>query len=507
MIERHESQHRDQLPPLATGRATIVVLACLLALVLWSRLGSITQSFWQDEAYSAVHYIDRGPAAIFHGAYIPNNHVLFSWLSWNATGILGRAEYVYRLASVLPGIAAIVMLWIHALRRFDRRVALLFAFLLATSPVHLDLVPQARGYGLAFLAGALLLVGAIEVTERRTSRLGWLAVASGGWIGIATLPVFVLPFLGQVAALGARRDRRVRSAIVCVAVLGAGALFYDGLIPQIYAARGQRFGAPLGLQSLIGAPFGDLLLRAWPARWAVKAVTLLGAGSVALGARRLHRTGRLDLLAQIAAPIVATYAALWVLGLFVVPRFVSFLVANMLLLVALGGAEAGEILAGAVGMRTVRVVAIGAATVVLALFVRLAREAHAYPYEAYREVAALVRTLAAQRTVSNDPVSAGFDFYLPGAVEYPQPAQLADAICNGSGRVVFIDSPAPAPGDGPRCAARATRIPVAQRAGGREGAAGAMAVWVVAPASPESSRSLPERDHADPDVQGPDPAR
>lgn len=475
------------LPQPRVCRPTQVLLTAtcflaLLALLLWSRTGGLDLGLWNDEAYSVVKYIDPGPEEIFGSQYVPNNHVLFSLLAWHAAETLGRTERVYRLWSVVPGMFAVVIACVFAWRRLGAATATAFAFLCVVSPVHLDLAPQARGYGLAFLAGAAILAGGVAATERPRRAAGWLLLASGGWLGIATLPVFVLPFVGQILAVTLRRGRRLGAILVLLVVTAGSLWFYRDLLPQILAAREQRFGAPLVLGKALIAPFFDLLVpvsSTAPRRMST-AAAIMGAVFVAFGAWRLVRRNELGLLANVALPVVTTYLALWALHLYVVPRFTSYLLFNLLLLLALGIVQAGQRIAAQVGAAATAFLASMVVGFVLVPFYLLVRESHAIPIEAYKDVAVLIRTLGIERGVTNSLYSVGFDHYLPRFLEYPPPGRLPASICGASERVAFVDYPLRGNGADTGCLARqdVTRYAVPQRAGGREGW---MTVWIIEP--------------------------
>ena len=77
--------------------------------LVWSRFANLGTSFWSDEAYSAYYYSNRGPHGIWFGTYVPNNHVLYNLLSWVTQAGIGRFEASYRIWSVVPGAAAVVL--------------------------------------------------------------------------------------------------------------------------------------------------------------------------------------------------------------------------------------------------------------------------------------------------------------------------------------------------------------------------------------------------------------
>ena len=183
-----------------------LVLWVILLSAVALRLPALTTSLWTDEAYSAVYYIPRGPAAIFDPAqYLPNNHVGFNLAGWILTRWLPSSEAVLRLLSLVPALAAVWLLWWWARGRFGGRVAMLASILLVAAPIHLELSVQARGYGVGFLSAVGMLVGA-DLASERGGRWYWLFGGSA-LLGIWTLPQLALLFAGHGAGAG-----RVRPA-------------------------------------------------------------------------------------------------------------------------------------------------------------------------------------------------------------------------------------------------------------------------------------------------------
>ena len=230
----------------AARYGALVVLGVLFAALVWSRFSLLGQSFFRDEAFTAVHYVDRGPHAILFGRSVPNNHVLFSLLAWITTKHGGQSEAVYRIWSVVPATAAAGVIAWWAWRRVSPFTAVMTVLLTLVAPIHFLLAPQARGYGLAFLAGAGMLVGAIQAGEDGRSR-DIAVFAAFGLVGILTLPVFALAFLAQAAVLVALPALRRRTLVAVVAV---GSLVFVGVCA---AARRHHGGAQINSSVCVSA--------------------------------------------------------------------------------------------------------------------------------------------------------------------------------------------------------------------------------------------------------------
>ena len=463
-------------------RVALAVIGAAGVMLLWSRLAVLSTSFWNDEAYTALNYVDRGPRGIFLGPYNPNNHVLFSVLSWGTTGIVGRFEAAYRLPSVIPALAAVAIVGWWAWRRLGPWVAVAVVVLTTMSPGHMGLSPQARGYGLAFLAGAGMLVGAVRASDH--GRGTDIAVFAGfALVGIWTLPTFALAFVAQAAVLlFFRRDLRRLILVACGAVAAASLLFYAPLLGKI-ATRSRQAGPRLPWYGWVSAPFSHLarpsLTALLPNGLAVRPLVLaIFVALAALACRRLLRCNDQVLLVNLVAPVVAAYLALVVARMAVFPRFGSFLLFHVLVLLALGAVELWHLARHHGTLRAL--VAVAAAASILVGFRHVGQYTHAGPLEDFQQVGKVVRGTGINRIVTNSRRPAGLWFYLGRRrVEAVQsPTALTALLCSTAAPLVFVDHLHPVYG-GPRpdrtCLKRrgATRVHVNQRT------RGSIDVWVI----------------------------
>jgi len=430
------------------------VLAGLLALLVWSRLSGLDQSLWHDEVWTVVYYVRGGPRAIF-GRYIPNDHMLFSLLAWATASALGPSEVVYRLWAVVPGCVAIVVLVAWLVRRDGGAAAIAAAILGLTSPIHLQYGRDARGYGLAFLAEAVLVVAATELAARgargagapRSARGPAIALALAGVAGMCTLPVLVLPFVAAVAALAILGDARARrSAIATAAFAGVVALaFYAPVARQVVVASSQKAGPKVpwsGFATLPPAHLFQWHADAYLGATSALAVRVATYVAFALGfVRALRLAGAAGALA-IALPIPFTYAALAAAGMHLEPRFVSWLAMNGIALAALGVAEAIERAARrpALGKAAVAAASIAGALAVWR-FVAIARDHVALPRENWKAVAEIVQQSGIATVVSDSGRRQALDYYLGRPVLIPSAEGLDRLLCRDSSPLVFVHHP------------------------------------------------------------------
>jgi hypothetical protein len=338
----------------------VAVVGVLAAYALRSLGTGLDQSLWKDETHSVVTFIDPGPHAILGDDYEINNHILFNLAAWATSSVFGRTETIYRLWSVLPGLAAIVVLWLATRRSEGFVTANVAAFVLIVSPLHTVLSKQARGYGLAYLAMALVVAAAIDMTrsggaDRRHAGRSLVLLATGGLIGVASFVLFALPFAFVVLALFTGRNvRRVAQGTAVVGLVGIAALaLYSRGISQLLESgsdfRHHRELPPASWRLLVTWP-RELLEGPFVATtqhiprapdgwteaigvWAV-AVPLL-----ALGVLAFARRGDLRLAAALLAPIFGVVVVFAGAGLALPRRYWASLLVPLALVLGVGVAK------------------------------------------------------------------------------------------------------------------------------------------------------------------------
>lgn len=467
-------------------RALVVASYAILGSVLvWSRLTNLDRGYCCDEVPTVVDFIRAGPGTILAGAYAPNNHELYSLVGWATSAALGESEIALRLWAAVPFIAGVIVVttWLHI--RTGPASGILFLSLATLSPLLLDITRQARGYGLAFLAMSVMIVAALETCRSpRTSMT--LAFFVSGVVGTWTLPHFGIAFTCTGAVLLTQAHHRVRWAGGLGLSLVAAAAWYTPHVDDIMGYSSQPYGAPIGNAWAITAPLDQTLI---PALIYIDEVLLRpGLGSavvvialaVLIGSSPLIRSWDSALI--LGAGVVATVAAFWATGTFVVPRFLSFLLVPLFMLLASGMAAilASSVASRRVGARTVlAVMTLGAVALIQTpLMVKIAR----LPRVAATEAAAAISAGVPVSTpvLVYMPYPRDFAFHLGRSVERARTPQQLRRVCTALREVVFVRHQWPLPPETARCTRRVgTRhVRIEQYARGGE-----IDVWFIPPAA------------------------
>lgn len=392
-------------------------LAVVAAVIVFAtRAPGLTRSLWLDEAYTAWAYVLRGPDTIRDpNAYLPNNHVLFSWLTWRTSTVLGLGEPALRTWALLPAVGATGWLTGWLARREGMRgawVAVAVVAVTVTSPLHAAWSTEVRGYDLVLLASTVLLTSSVDAVRRRRWRDD-IALVLAGAVGVATLPSFAL-LAGTSGLLVLAARRAARWARLAGLAAGAGALvlwWYGPLLPAIAARRttvGARWGEPATpWTGLVDAPW----LLVGPSLGGGAVAGLAATLLVAIGALALVRARRRAEAALLSGAVVGTGVAFAAAGIHVLPRYLALLLPHLLLLAAVG-AVAAVVVVGRHLHPHVRVpLATSVVVVLLASQVGVVDEELRTPRQDFAGLQAFLRDRGVTSVVATDD-HAGLRFYL-----------------------------------------------------------------------------------------------
>jgi mannosyltransferase len=234
---------------IADARRAWIAVCALTALAAVLRLATLgLQSYELDEA--ATLFVIRGSFThMLHGiARYEATPPLYYVLAWGWARAFGTGEAGLRLLSAIAGAATVPVVYALGRTLASRRIGLVAAAIVATSPYLVFYSQEARSYALFALlstAGVLCCVRALQSPGVRTFAL-WAGVSIAA---IATHYFALFPWLGQAVVLAVFRAPR-RLLARSMAAVGVAA------VPLLVLARYQ---AADGRASWIGE--GSLLQR------------------------------------------------------------------------------------------------------------------------------------------------------------------------------------------------------------------------------------------------------
>ncbi len=443
-----------------------------------TRLVGLDGSLWHDEVIAVVGFIRSGPGEILAGSDL--SHELFGVLAWATSSVIGESEVALRLWSVLPFLlgVAVVTTWLHA--RLGAIAGILFLVLATASPLLLDISRQARGYGLAFLAMGVLLVAALEAS-RSSRRWPIAAFCVAGIVGTFTLPQFGIAFVATGVVLIADRRLRPRAALgIGISLVAIGA-WYAPHLGEVRGASRIEDGVQISTLELVVAPFHHVLIPAllWIDGKVVVAsvvwLPLVLLAAVVMASSPLLRDRRLAAL--LCSGVVATLVVLWLAQAYVIPRYLSFLLVPLFMLLASGmAAILGRLVTRPQIGRTLACAAL--LGLVAFTFLSVVPDVLRYPREAPKDAARFVEG----ETLTTTPVLVyvrnpeGLDYYLDRPIRELDSTTVDARVCESDEPIAFVMQPFGIPDVDISCLDRAgtRRFRARQYARGGE-----MNVWLV----------------------------
>jgi NADH:ubiquinone oxidoreductase subunit 6 (subunit J) len=229
-------------------------LVCGVAL----RLHQIRAQIPCDDEWHAIEtVVHRPPGWIFTHFGWADYSIPLTLYDAYAARLVGLDELVLRLPVLAAGILALVLLPLLLRPFVGAKTSVVFAWLLAISPLHVYFSRYARPYSIAFLAAAVGVLAFLRWMEDRRARWGclWAACAAiGPWFHLLMLPFLAAP--GAWALWRAWRGRPLPPgffALSAAAVLGLASLIGPPLVID-QAALADRAGKHgIELRSLLPA--------------------------------------------------------------------------------------------------------------------------------------------------------------------------------------------------------------------------------------------------------------
>lgn len=292
----------------------VAALALTAFLFLTTVYRAATQSITIDEAYTYSQFVAR-PLGAAMSEYDANNHVLYTLLARLSTGMLGASELPLRLPALAGALLFFASLFRLLLRQLTVESRLLLPFgvaLVGANTYVLDLLPLARGYGLA--------LGLFTLALALLAKPGAPPVAAGIALGLAVAAnlTFLFPAVALAAAIIWLERSAAAWRFAAAAVLSAAPLL---ALPLSHAGRDHFYFGTDSLANSLASLAGASLTHNWNERGgpvpagSVIAVAVLAATIVAgLVWRRTQRTLFL-LAATIAGSATLLIAAHYSTGL------------------------------------------------------------------------------------------------------------------------------------------------------------------------------------------------
>ncbi len=168
-------------------RSYIICLVVLVGLLL--RLPLLNGSFWLDEAAQALE--STRPLSqqfeIKSDFQPPLFHLTVHFIS-----LVSHADWWLRLASLVPGLISIYLLYQIGCQLFSRRVGLLASLFLATSQFHIFYSQELRPYSFASMFALLSVYFFIKLLHHSLNPVYYVLFTTLGMYSVYTFPFLIL---------------------------------------------------------------------------------------------------------------------------------------------------------------------------------------------------------------------------------------------------------------------------------------------------------------------------
>jgi len=244
----------------------IVYATLLLALAAIPRVFLLgNHSLWLDESYSLGVSASEVSQILANtdSAHPPLYYLLLHfWLA------LGRSEVLLRLPSAILGALSVPLAYVLVRVWFPERTALLVAFLLALSPLHVWYSQEARMYSLVTLLGLGSML-CLSLVLERGGPIWWVAYLFSSLAGLYTHYGMLALLLGENVWVVSRwATRRGKPGFVGIWFASQAALAL-GFLPWI----------PVFISNISGqAGFDSFILATLGSLWDADDGVLLGGG-------------------------------------------------------------------------------------------------------------------------------------------------------------------------------------------------------------------------------------
>jgi hypothetical protein len=296
-------------------------------------------------------------------------------------------------------------------------------------------------------AGVVMLIGAVRASDGGATR-DVVLFSVGALVGIWTLPVFALAAVAQAGVL--LFDRRVRRAtlIACGVIAAASLAFYAPMLGDILHNAHQQFGAQLAVVGVITGVYHQLaaptISNALPSdpHGLVNEATTFAAIAVLTIVAVIRLVRDRSLLAHLVVPIFGTYLVLVAGRFYVQPRFASYLLFHVLVLLAIGAQQIWDAVASVAPVKIVAAIVIVAVAITgTSRVATVTKEQAQLPWENSKFVAEFARATGLSYVFTDSTHPAALYFYLgEKRVVHLLPAAVRkQSYCAVKSRFIFVD--------------------------------------------------------------------
>ncbi len=155
------------------------------------RLPNLNESLWYDEIFSTHIHLPNLKALAYFGVF-DVHPPFYSALMFFWTVLFGDSEISVRTLPMIFGISSIVLIYVLARHVADEETALLAAFLLSFSPVHIWYSQEARSYSALIFFLLLVVIARFKLDDVAAPRVWFFIYSAAAFAGVFSHYFFIL---------------------------------------------------------------------------------------------------------------------------------------------------------------------------------------------------------------------------------------------------------------------------------------------------------------------------
>ncbi len=319
-----------------------LIFVCLVIIGIYLRLDQFYLQVLLDDEWHAVHQLlQKTPKELFLSIGYADYSIPLALLYFVEAKYFGLSELLMRWPMMLAGIASLFVLPLYMRKRFGDRLVLVFAGLLAISPLLIIYSRTARPYSLTLLFSLLAIAAfyrfvAADKNQWQVAAVYICAGVLSVWLHLISLPLVLAPFLTLGLTALYQRDWESVSRMFWLGMV-TGICLLVLLLPPLLA-HPQALVAKLGIDDFsIETVSGALFLWFGTSSSVLVVVSLVLAG---IGSRRLWRELKIlpAILLGLALTLIVMFLSqpAWVRHSLTFARYLLVLMPLLLLALALG---------------------------------------------------------------------------------------------------------------------------------------------------------------------------
>ncbi len=176
-------------------------LTAILVFGVWLRFDQFAyQVVTDDEWHALIQLMTHSPSQFLLSFGFSDYSIPLTFLYWNEANWFGLSELGMRWPMMLASLLTLILFPVWVTRHLGWRVALVFALLLAISPLLINYSRNARPYALTLFLGYLAHYAFFRYWNHHKGRtatgvLYGLSAALSSWLHLISLPFVVAPLL------------------------------------------------------------------------------------------------------------------------------------------------------------------------------------------------------------------------------------------------------------------------------------------------------------------------